>query len=81
MKESTKALMNESIPSLRQDLIDKGVLEDQKAYDKLLTDEGRDRRRAGLPNRTKQEKIEFLREYLQNKGKNAPRGSLGGVFK
>ena len=76
---------------LRQDLIGRGILEDQKMYDMMMTEEGRRRKREGLSKATPNEKHKFLREVVERAGKidtrtpteqtpgTAP-GLLGRVF-
>lgn len=53
---------------LRQDLIGGGVLEDEKTFNKMMTDEGRRRKYEGLPRATPDEKREFLLGLLERNG-------------
>lgn len=50
----------------RDELIGKGILRDQEQFEKIMTAEGRNRKRQGLPRRTEAEKNEFIMKILEN---------------
>ncbi|KAH0842306.1 hypothetical protein AYO21_00076 [Fonsecaea monophora] len=62
---------------LRRELIGEGIFQDEKQLQKLLTEEGRRRKQAGLPRATDEEKTRFL-EGLQRKPEST--GLFGRIF-
>jgi hypothetical protein len=65
-REERRAMKRGTKIVLRTELLGAGVLEDKKMFDKIMVDQGRQRKHEGLPKWTPQEKTEFIQDLVKN---------------